>query len=78
MIGNDLGFNEAFFEIGVNDSGGLRRFPTFNNRPAAHFFFAGGEISHQAEQVVGALDQGGDAGVIDAEVFEERFGFVGG
>ena len=77
VVGNDLGLDETFFEIGVDDAGGLRGFPSFLDRPAADFFFAGGEIRHQAEQIVGALDERGNAGVIDAEILEERFCFLG-
>src|SRR5690606_17930010 len=75
--GNDLGLDEAFFEIGVDDAGGLRGLPALLDGPGADLFFAGGEVGLQAEQVVAAADEGGDAGVIYAEVLEEFLGLLG-
>ena len=62
----------------MDDAGGLRGFPALLDCPGADFLFTGGEVGHQAEEIVGALDEGRDAGVVDAEVLEEGFGFVGG
>src|SRR4029079_9885703 len=50
-----LGANEPFFEIGVNDAGGLGRRIAVVNRPRADFLRTGGEIGLEAEQLVAGM-----------------------
>ena len=76
IVGNDFGFDEALFKIGVDDACGLGGFPALLDGPCANLFFARGKIGHQAEEAVGAFDEGGHAGVVDPEILEEGFGFV--
>jgi hypothetical protein len=49
--------DEAFFKIGMDHAGGLRCGVTGMDGPGANFLDAGGEISLQAEQLVGGADQ---------------------
>ena len=57
IISNHLRADKAAFEIGVDHAGGLRGGVAFVDGPGADFFYAGGEISLQAEQVVAGADQ---------------------
>src|SRR5690606_31591690 len=75
--GNDLGLDEAFFEIGVSDACGQLGHAALLDGPGADLSFAGSEVGTQAEQVVAAADEGGDAGVIYAEALEEFLRLVG-
>ena len=55
--GNHLGFDEAFFKIGVNHTGALRGGHAVLESPSAHFLFSCGEIRGQSQQVVTGTDQ---------------------
>ena len=76
VVGNDFGFDEAFFEIRMDHAGGLRSFPPFLDRPGANFFFPRGEVSHQPEESVGTLDERGYAGVVDPEILQKLLRFL--
>src|SRR5579859_1184449 len=56
-VGDDLGLYEAFFEVGVDDAGGLWGFPAFVDGPGADFLYAGGEVGGEVEQAVYAADE---------------------
>jgi hypothetical protein len=43
-IGDDLGFYEAFLEIGMDDPGGFGGSGTNRDGPSSDFFGAGGEV----------------------------------
>ena len=43
---DDFGFDEAFFEVGVDDAGGFWRGANSWNSPSAGFFRAGCEVCH--------------------------------
>src|SRR5438874_5927474 len=58
VVGNGLGLDKAAFKIAVNRAGGSWRGVTRVNRPGADFLLAGGEKSAQAEQMIGAANQG--------------------
>ena len=60
--------DKAALEIGVDHAGGRGRLVARVNRPGARFFFAGGEVSAQPEQMIDGADQRADAAALDAEV----------
>src|SRR5690625_119073 len=68
FVGNDFGFDETFFEIGVDDAGCFGGFHSVSKCPCADLFFAGGEIGCEPEQLISLADQAGDAGIIDSEI----------
>ena len=49
IVGNGLGANEAAFEIGVDDAGGLRRLGALVDRPGARLLGADREIGDRDE-----------------------------
>ena len=59
----------------MDDRGALRGGHAAAEGPGADFLLAGGEVGRQAEQVIGAADERGYAGVGDAEGLEELGGF---
>ena len=69
-----MGADEAAFEIGVDNAGGLRCGVAFVNGPRTHFLHAGGEIGLQAEQIVARADKAVQAGLFHAH-FRQEFGF---
>src|SRR5690606_30207458 len=48
---DDLRLDEALFEVGVNDSGGLRRLPALADRPGARLLRPRREVRLEAERV---------------------------
>ena len=44
-IADDFGTDESFLEIGMYDARGLRCSVPLVNRPGAHFFYPGSEVS---------------------------------
>ena len=52
-----FGRDEAALEIGVNHARGGRRFVAGADRPGAGFFFAGGQIGAQAEQMIDGANE---------------------
>ena len=71
--GVDFGADEAAFEVGVDDAGGLGGGGADGDWPGADFFFAGGEVGLEAEEFVGAAGNGGESGFFEAEGFEHFF-----
>ena len=49
VVGDGFGTDEAFFEVSVDDGGGLGGFHALADRPGAGFFGAGGEVGLEAE-----------------------------
>lgn len=72
-----FGFDEAFFEVCVNDAGGFGGEAMARNGPSAGFFGAGGEVGHEAEGVVGGANEAGESAVGNLEFAEEFGGFFG-
>ena len=72
VIGDDFGADEAAFEIGVDDAGGLRCGVALVDGPGAHFLDAGSEVGLQAEQGIGGADDAVEAGFGQAHFFEEQ------
>ena len=62
MIINNLGGNEAALKIAVDNTGGLRRGGALRDGPGPDFFFAGRQVTLQAQGVVGGVDQLDQAG----------------
>lgn len=77
VVADDLGFDEAFFKIGMNDAGALGGFHAVAEGPGADFLFACGKVGGEPEEVVGGANEEGDAGIGDAEGLEVFGGFGG-
>ena len=84
VIGDDIGLDEALFEVGVDHAGGLRGGVALVDLPCAHFLLACGEEGGQAERVVADACQLVEAGFLKAGVGEHfarvvlvEFGQVG-
>ena len=73
FVGDRLGADEAAFEVGVDDAGGLRGGVALVDRPGADFLDAGREVGLQAEQVVARADDAVEARFGHAHVCEEHF-----
>src|SRR5438128_300145 len=67
LIGDGLGADEAFLEIGVDDAGRLRRLAAPRNRPGLRFLRADGEEGHEVEQRIAGANDAGEAGLGEAE-----------
>src|SRR5690606_8019797 len=76
VIGDGLGADEAAFEIGMDDAGGLGGLGSDGNRPGAGFLGADGEIGLQVKEFVAFADQAVEAGFGQAER-SEVIGAVG-
>ena len=72
-----VGFDEAFFEVGVDDTGGSGGFGAAADGPSADFLHAGGEVGDEVEERVGGVNEAVEAGLFEADGFEE-FGAFGG
>ena len=57
FVFDDLGADEAFFEVGVDHSGGLRGLVALVDGPCAAFVSSGGEVGAEVEEGVGTLDE---------------------
>ena len=77
FVADNLGFDEAFFKIGVDDAGALRGFHAVAEGPGPDFLFACGKVGGEPEEVVGGAYEKGDAGVGDAEGIKIFGGFGG-
>src|ERR1700722_6072030 len=73
---DDLGANEAAFEISVDHAGGLRRGAARAHRPGADFFRPGGEIGQQSKQLIGTADHAVQTRLLESQVAQE-FGAFG-
>src|SRR5690606_18454354 len=71
VIGDGLGADEALFEIGMDDAGRLRRARSLLDRPGAHLLRPGGEEGDEAEKRVAGADEAVEAGLGEAERFQE-------
>src|SRR6266404_2060167 len=67
LIGDGLGADEAFLEIGMDDAGRLRRLAAPGNGPALCFLRADGEEGHEVEQRIAGADDAGETGLIETE-----------
>ena len=63
-IGDHLGADEAFLEVGVDDAGGLGGGGTALHRPGSRLLGAGGEEGEQAQQRVALADDPVQAGLV--------------
>ena len=66
-----VGFDETLFEVGVDDAGGSGGFGAAADSPGADFLHAGGEVGDEVEERVGGVDEAIEAGLLEAEGFEE-------
>src|SRR5262245_33392357 len=57
VVSDGLGADEAFLEIGMDDSRRLLRPRSVRHGPRARFLRAGGEIGDEAEQLVALADE---------------------
>src|SRR5690606_2133308 len=77
VIADDFGADKTTFKVGVNSGGGARCGITHFNGPGAHFFYAGGKVSLQAQQLVTGADNPVQAGFFHAHFLQEfQFVFV--
>ena len=51
VVGDDVGLDEALFEVGVNHAGGLRGGPALVDLPSAHLLDACSQEGLQSEDV---------------------------
>ena len=56
-----VGFDEAFFEVGVDHAGGAWGFGAAADGPGADLLDAGGEVGDQVEEAVGGVDEAVEA-----------------
>ena len=71
-VGDGLGADEAFFEIGVDDARGGRGLGAACDRPGAGFLGADGEIGDEVEQRVAGEDK-----PVEASFFQSHLGQEG-
>ena len=72
-----VGFDEAAFEVGVDDARGSGSFGAALDGPGADFLDSSGEVGDQAEETIGRVDEAVEAGFGEADGFEE-LGALGG
>src|SRR3981189_2602492 len=72
-----VGLDETFFEVGVDDAGGSGGFGAAADGPGADLLHSGGEVGDEVEEAVGGVDEAVEAGLFEAEGFEE-LGALGG
>ena len=68
LIADHFGADEAFFKIGMNDTGCLRRGIAFVDGPGADFFDTGGEVGLQSEQFITRAHQTIQPGFFEVQV----------
>ncbi len=66
-----VGFDEALFEVGVDDACGAGGFGAAFDGPGADLLDAGGEVGDEVEESVGGVDEAVEARFGEAHVFEE-------
>ena len=59
-----VGFDEALFEVGVDDACGSGGFGAAADGPGADLLDAGGEVGDEVEQAVGGVDEAVEAGLL--------------
>ena len=72
VVLDDLGTDEAFLKVGVDDAGTLRSLPAFLVGPRLHLHLAGGDERLEVQQGVGLLDEAVDATLLQAQLLEEE------
>lgn len=72
-----VGFDEAFFEVGVDDSGGTGGLGSADDGPGADFLYASGEVGDEVEQGVGGVDEAVEAGLFEAHLLEKLVALCG-
>ena len=72
LVLDDLGTDETLLEVGVDDTGTLRRLPSLVERPGLHFHLARGDEGLQVEQGIGFLDESVHAALLQSQLVEEH------
>src|SRR5689334_20052624 len=70
VIGDGLGADEAFLEIGMDDACRLRRPGAPGDGPGARLLGADGEISYEMEQLITRTDHPVEAGLRETDRVE--------
>ncbi len=73
-----VGFDETFFEVGVNDACRAGGLGAAADGPGADLLYASGEVGDEVEQAVGGVDEAVEAWLGEAHFFEKlvAFGWV--
>src|SRR3546814_16267748 len=66
-----LGADEAAFEVGVDDAGGLRRLGALLDRPGPRFLRPRREEGDEVEELVAGADDAGKAGFLQPQILQE-------
>ncbi len=72
-VGDGLGADKAFFEIGVNDAGRGRGPGAAVDGPGARLFRADGEIGDEVQELIAGADQAVEPGFLQPQRIE-KFG----
>src|SRR5690606_17485298 len=72
IVADDFGANEAAFEVCVNDCGGLGGCGANTDGPGAYFFYTGGEVGLQVEQLVTGTDHAVQARLVHTHLVQEH------
>ncbi len=72
VIGDDFGTDEAFLEVGVDDTSAFRCGSADLDGPGTHFLHASGEVGLQAQQLVTGADDAVQARLFHAQLVEEH------
>jgi hypothetical protein len=75
--GVTVGFDETFFEVGVDDAGSAGSFGAATDGPGADLLDTGGEVSDEVEETVGGVDEAVEARLFETDGFEEFSAFGG-
>ena len=70
-----VGFDEAFFEVGVDDACRSGSFGAADDGPGADLLDAGGEVGDEVEERIGGVDEAVEARLGEAHIFEELVAF---
>src|SRR5262249_49855402 len=70
-VGDGLGADEAFLEVGVDDARRLRRLGAAADRPGARLLRSDREIGDEVEELVAGADDAGEPGLVEPERLEE-------
>ena len=72
VVLDDLGADETFLEVGVDDACALRCLPPAAESPCFYFHFAGGDERLQVQQGIDGLDEAVASALRQTHVFEEH------
>ena len=78
VVLDDLGADEATFEVGVDDAGALRGLPAAPVGPGLDLHFAGGDEGFKVQHVVGGFDKAVASALGEADVLQEHLAFFVG